>query len=256
MSTFSPNLCDDETSHHDTRILHIEGIHNLRDLGGLPARGTHQTAGRRLYRSEFFKLAGTAANAVSGLGLRLVVDLRREDEVLHERLNWEDFGVAYLNRPLRLSEGTSWTAGYHLYLETDPRYFAEVIRTLANPDNHPALFHCAGGKDRTGVIAAMLLDLAGVPRGDIVADFALTRRGLAPIIERLQQEEHYKAVRKLSLDEHMPKVEKMVEFFDWLDVKWGGSEHWLLHNGMRPEEISAFRSAVLVQDAGAKLPNE
>lgn len=231
-----------------SRVFSSTGqVNNLRDLGGLRTTDGRALARSRLYRSEFLPLATDADRAVvEGLNLKLVVDLRRTGELHAELVNWNDLGVEHQHHPLRLRKGDSWTAGYHQYLEIDPGGVSAAVRALANPDNHPALFHCAAGKDRTGVIAALLLDLAGVVRDEIATDYAMTGNTLEIVLARLASLEPYRpSLYGTPIEEHRPYAATMHRFFDWLDDNWGGAEPWLLKHGMTSDEISNYRKAIV-----------
>jgi len=228
------------------RIISLAGAHNIRDLGGLPTVDGRHTVHGRLFRSEFLASPDTHADpARELLGLRTVVDLRRLGETAFEQVPWGDHAVDLVHVPLRLETGSSWHAGYHRYLVDGSERVAAAVRTLIDPDRGPALFHCAAGKDRTGVIAAVILDMLGVTHEAIVEDYMLTERGIAPILERVSSLEPYRAqLQGTPIEEHLPRRELMVEFLEWLNAA-GGARTWLLEHGV-PEEELAEAEATLV----------
>lgn len=229
------------------RIVELNGANNIRDLGGCNTASGSNTRTQQLYRSEFFEIDG-ATTEPNPLRLRTVVDLRRTAEVEFERVAWESsYGVAYHNISLSLPSGNSWTADYNQYLIADPQAVVNVIGILTDPDNYPALFHCAGGKDRTGVVAAILLSLAGVERNEIVQDYLLTEIGLPEVIARVSSKSFYeKSVQAIPYETHIPKQEKIEAFLDWLDSTWGGAENWLIEHGLPSEILMRYRDAILV----------
>lgn len=239
---------DELVAGHGSRIIAIPGIHNLRDLGGLPAGGRRSALGH-LYRSENPRNVRLMADA---LGLATVVDLRRAEELI-QPVDWGSIDVDYLHTPLVSSHGNSWTAGYTQYLESSPKAIVAAIRKLTRPENHPALFHCAAGKDRTGIIAALLLDLLEVSRDAIVADFALTGDSIEAIIEQLAKADPYRnMLAGMTPEQHLPHEDKLWEMFSVLDKRWGSSEEWLVGNGMPEEEIAAYRAIMLADDSDVK----
>ncbi|TQC48208.1 tyrosine-protein phosphatase [Rhodococcus sp. WS4] len=235
-----------DTIINDQRIITLHGANNIRDLGDCSAPSGRHTRPQQLYRSEFFEVDG-ATTEPNPLRLRTVVDLRRTEEVEFERVAWESsYGVAYYNIPLSLPTGNSWTADYNQYLIADPDAVVKVIAILTDPDNYPALFHCAGGKDRTGVVAAILLALAGVDRNEIVQDYLLTEIGLPEVIARVSSKTLYeKSLQAIPYERHIPKQDKIEAFLDWLDSTWGGVENWLTVHGLPPEALTRYRDAIL-----------
>lgn len=113
--------------------------------------------------------------------MRTVVDLRRPDE-LRSRPNVfaSSPDVRYLHHPVfeQSTRSVDWPASlvalYREMLDQRGPFLARTVAALAEPDALPALVHCTVGKDRTGIIVALLLAVAGVPAATIVADYALT----------------------------------------------------------------------------------
>lgn len=236
------------------RAVRLAGVHNLRDLGGLLTVDGRRTATGRLFRSEFLAAPATLADpALHALGLRSVVDLRRHGEVAHEQVAWGDHDIDVHHVPLRLDRGTTWHAGYHRYLVDGPDRVVDVVRVLIDPSRQPALFHCAAGKDRTGTVAALVLAAAGVTREEILADYALTAHGLAPVLARVADEEPYRAqLAGTTLEDHQPRPEIMSALLDWLDDGWGGARGWLLSHGITQDELTAHEAAMVEPSSGSR----
>ncbi|MBB6557008.1 tyrosine-protein phosphatase [Nonomuraea rubra] len=173
-------------------IRHIEftNLCNFRDVGGYAAKDGRSVRWRRLYRADSLGwLTGADLTAFRALRVRSVIDLRHPFEVEKAGRVPETEGQLYQNLPI---EGRRWdTAAYSEELGV-ARYLADrylevtedgvanlrtALETIARADNAPVVVHCAAGKDRTGVLTALVLSLAGVSEDDIVADYALT--GLA-----------------------------------------------------------------------------
>jgi protein tyrosine/serine phosphatase len=115
-----------------------------------------------------------------------------------------------------------------------------------NPDFHPALFHCAAGKDRTGVLSALLLNVLGVARESIGEDYAMTAQALPQVLERLTGIEPYRASLKGAVAaDHEARAETIVDFLEALDQQHGGAEAWLRAHGLAGQELDAFRGAML-----------
>ncbi|WP_371516455.1 tyrosine-protein phosphatase [Kitasatospora sp. NBC_01300] len=170
-----------------TRQLTFERLHNFRDLGGLPAADGRSVRRGLLYRSDSLgKLTSPAdLDRLQALGVRTVIDLRYPWEIAAKGRVPDYEGLVYHNlsiehRPYDQAE---------IDPDVDPwRYLAdrfaevtedgveeirEALEVIAAAEE-PAVFHCASGKDRTGLIAALVLTLLGVSEDVIAADFALT----------------------------------------------------------------------------------
>lgn len=124
---------------------------------------------------------------------------------------------------------------------------ARVITTIAAADAG-AVFHCAAGKDRTGVISAILLGLLGVPDDVIVADYVATRENLDAIVDRLSALEGYRAMlAALPPDTMHANPETMVEFLERLRAAHRSVEVYARHAGVTADAISRLRGRLLVE---------
>lgn len=186
---------------HGSRFLALAGADNVRDLGGLPVAGGRRTRARRLVRAELTHALTEADIRLLSvdLNLRTLIDLRGDDEVLVAPLLWPEDHIHRLHCPLPFRRGQTPPGGRHDfistylgYLELDPIPLVRAIRALLDPDNHAVLFHCAAGKDRTGVLSAIVLEILGVPRETIAADYALSGTRIHRVVARLAPIEIYR----------------------------------------------------------------
>lgn len=168
------------------RHVAFNRLHNFRDLGGYVAGDGRTVTWGRIYRSDSLaKLAGDDWDRFLGLGVRVVIDLRYPWEIAAKGRVPEHDGMTYVNlsiehRPYDQAEidpdVDPWRHLADRYAEVaadgagELRQALEVIAGGAGP----LVFHCASGKDRTGILAALVLSLAGVAEEQIVEDFALT----------------------------------------------------------------------------------
>jgi len=187
-----------------TRLLPLIGAYNFRDLGGYPTVDGRFTRWGRLYRSDtLHELTGDDLELLRGIGLTSVIDLRTKGEV--ERSGRGVLGsepIRYLNVSILPEEGGENQAApatridavsgrYLSYLEVGKSAFVESFAVMADPDNYPLVFHCQAGKDRTGVLAALLLSCLGVGRPAIVDDYVLTATRMDLILARLRRDPYF-----------------------------------------------------------------
>ena len=110
----------------------------------------------------------------------------------------------------------------------------------------PALVHCAIGKDRTGVLVALLLDAAGVDHDEIVADYARSGERMAPIIERwMTNNPSSTMTEQLAAFTAMAPAETMVQVLDHLATRWGGAAGFLADHGVSDAEVATWREVLV-----------
>lgn len=186
------------------RLIALEGAHNVRDLGGYATGTGAITRWRSLLRSDgLHLLTASDVDTLLGEGLLTVIDLRNAHELALEANPFRaNRRVRYHNTPLFSAlapieaartgpEPFDMAARYCEAIDTCQPAIAEVLHIISGAPDGLVLFHCSAGKDRTGVISAILLAIAGVEEDVIVEDYALTATIAVPLIERLRA----KAVR-------------------------------------------------------------
>ena len=178
------------------RLVALQGALNCRDLGGYPTVDGRSTRWGLVYRSDGLdQLTDADLALVEDLGIRLVIDFRADQEVdaapsrlpEHPRLRrrrlpiGEEVAATSVLARIQAGEITVLTADdvaatYARILDDAAPVFGSALTDLADGENRPALFHCTAGKDRTGLMAMLLLGALGVTNDDIVADYVLTTR--------------------------------------------------------------------------------
>ena len=258
--------------------LELEGAANARDVGGLPTEDGGTVAERRLLRSD--NLQGLSPRdvklLVDDLGLTTVVDLRGTPEVTQEGPGplksvesvrhhhfsvlpesggatdaaADDVGDAlYLSRRQRTLErfpGDVMTALYLGYLEDRPDSIVGALRAIASAPG-AALVHCAAGKDRTGVVTAFALSVAGVRREAVIADYAASGERIREILDRLRASPTYAPDldKRPDDEDHRPKPETMTLFLDQVDQRYGGVPAWLAKHDFEARDVAALRGKLL-----------
>jgi protein-tyrosine phosphatase len=240
----------------DTSRSEISGLVNFRDLGGHPTRDGITRAGR-VFRSD--SLAHAAPDDVVHLveerGVRTVVDLRGAAEVdAFPNRPMADAGVTIHHVPLidpekREQSGLDWETMtlvdlYQFLLDSAGAEFVEVLQIIAEPANHPLVFHCAAGKDRTGVLVALVLDAVGVQRSAVLADYMLSAEQVPAMFRRWTAAAG--EPMPADLTPHLPRVEVMATVLARLDAEHGigevgGAAGWLRANGLDVADLDRLR---------------
>jgi protein-tyrosine phosphatase len=249
----------------ERRLAFEHGCFNARDLGGLVT-----TEGRRVrpgvvYRADgLHRLPAPEIERLAEAGIRTVVDLRTHDEleaapsvalgdrdepievrhlpVIDKVWPRELFGPEIDDDPVGFL-----VARYVEMLDEGATAIAEVFALLADPARRPLAFHCSAGKDRTGVVAALVLGLVGVGDDDIAEDYAHSAEAMAELIDWIRTNRPQAAT---SMDEQ-PKAylscpaDAMHGFLDALRQRHGDVASYLGSIGVPAATIAAVRDAVL-----------
>lgn len=247
--------------------IDLEGANNVRDLGGLRA-GDRLTRTGVLLRSDALNelTPSDVRHLVDERGLAHVVDLRSA----HERI---ERGRGPLgDTPVRYTEvevigpddlarradarAAAFAAGlppervlgdgYVELLELGGAAFTEAFRRILEPGGAPALVHCAIGKDRTGVLVALLLDVAGVDHDEIVADYARTGERMAPVIARWVDADTGTTINEqVAAFSAMAAPATMEQVLDVLHDRWGGATGFFGGHGVDDVDLDRWRSMLL-----------
>lgn len=217
---------------------------NFRDLGGLRTQDGRRLREGLLFRSEFphWLMDGSRPAVVP----RTVVDLRRCSEISLEDVDWIG-GMGTRVCRISLASGSVAFAEAHAdsYLASGHELLAVAVSRVVAPGALPAHFFCAGGKDRTGLLAIVVLELLGVVREDIARDFAATGAGIADVLDRLARHSYYRELfGERPPEAFQPVTASMDAVLAWLEEN-GGAEAWAVSAGIRPDWIMQFREAVL-----------
>jgi protein-tyrosine phosphatase len=241
------------------RSIELRLVFNVRDLGGLPTAD-----GRVVHRGHVFRADGVQRlrdddlETVRKLGLRTVIDLRTAGEISRGgRFPVEQHPVDWHSLPMirRMwsDDALVATTGaadflrdrYLEMLDEGADSLVEIAGLVA--DGQPALFHCAAGKDRTGVVAAFLLGLLGVDRDAIVADYHATAGAMAAFVDWLTTE-HPEAIDAMTGQppEYLEAPpEAMAGFLDAVDGRYGSMAGLARHLGVPADTIAQLRATLL-----------
>ena len=230
-------------------------LQNVRDIGG---RGLRPGV---LYRSDAPR-EGDAPPDLAPWPPRTVVDLRSEEEIGPRHpltgpdtdIVWEELAVDASLAHMLEDEDTAPDDLGVLYLQmlrTTAPALVRIVRLIATRPP-PVLVHCAAGKDRTGLAIAVALSAVGVPREQVVEDYARTQANMPGVLERISTDprmpggpdaiERVRVERPQLLDAPAAAMEAALDELDDAD----GAAEWLLRNGLSDAELSALRERLLV----------
>ena len=234
----------------------VPGAVNLRDVGGLPA-GDRRTRSGVLFRSgNLARLDDAGIAALSRLGLKRIIDLRADDEVMWAPSRVGDMTVTTQRAPLFLGSVESFFADdvsldemYRRLVEESADRVVAVVRGILA--DQPVLVHCTVGKDRTGVTVALALAAAGVDEDAVVADYARTE-GLLPAsrnrrVVMMLRAMHPRSVHLEDLVMHSP-APVMAALLARVTEQYGSAADYLRAHGLSDEEVGELRSILIDED--------
>jgi protein-tyrosine phosphatase len=242
------------------RTLVLEGCVNFRDLGGYRTRDGHQIGWRRLFRADGLnRLSDSDRSLLTELGLATVIDLRTVDEAEQRgRFPVDEVPVRYVDLPLTdvlpspeelpdWGEASYVASRYGRMVEEGGPVLTQAIEVLATAGSLPAVVHCSAGKDRTGVLSALVLAFLDVPDETIVEDYALSAAAMDRLLERLKAEypDSVEEVEKFAPAILHVVPETMEEFLESIRTDYGSYERLAAALGVT-EAIAQLRGNLLV----------
>jgi len=247
----------DQQNPHDRR-LRCDPCLNIRDVGGYHTADGATIRWRTLLRGDnLCRLTPKGCASLLGHGVQTIIDLRHTDEIESAIHPFGPLGphattVQYRHVPIRDPEDAALLAAvqaatsqldiYRLTLDRCAARFAAIMRAILDAPPGAIIVHCNVGKDRTGIVIAMLLALAGVPDETIVADYAVSAGYLQPLYE-----ERLAAGLVMNRDDWLSEPETMRAFLEHLETVHGGARRYLLSASLTDEEIERLRSRLRTQ---------
>jgi protein-tyrosine phosphatase len=241
------------------RLVPLTGAFNFRDLGGYPAGPGRVTRWGTLFRSDsLHDLTGPDVDRIESLRITTIIDLRTDRELEHTgRGPLADRPIGFHHSSVIGEGGGEVVAApapagedlserYLWYLEGGRQALVGALVVLADPAHLPAVFHCAAGKDRTGVLAALVLDMLGVDPAVIVADYLITRDRMPLILDRYRTDPAF-AERMAAVPASRFGVEAstMEGFLHGLRSRYGGARAWAADAGVPSEALEAMTGHLL-----------
>ena len=249
-----------------SRDLVWDGLLNVRDLGGHPTEDGDETRFGSVVRADSVRqLSDDGWKALVDYGMKTVVDLRTSEEleadppaelpveVLHipfletDRGDWPEI-ESELEAVVKAAPdvATATRDVYLVFLEHYAQNVAAAIRAVADAPEGGVVIHCAGGKDRTGLVTAFLLHLAGVSTEEIARDYALSE-------ERLRTR-HEKWIAEAETEEERERLRRVTQtpadsikgVFAELERRYGSVQGYLRHGGLTGDELARARARLRV----------
>jgi len=236
------------------RRLDWDGCLNVRDLGGhLTEDGGETRTGAVVRADSVRRLTDAGWQSLMEYGIRRIVDLRlaselEEDapgeapvEVVHVSFLEHvplDRQIEIFQRWIDAPDDVSATRdGYLEMLDSYRKNVADAVAAVAGAPEGGVLIHCMGGKDRTGLLAALLLRLAGVPVADIAADYGLSADNIKPLWQQWVEDAGDENERELRRRLSASPSEAMVQVLETLERERGSVRAYLLDAGVSEDDL-------------------
>jgi protein-tyrosine phosphatase len=239
------------------RELSWDGCLNVRDLGGHQTTDGGETRYGEIVRADSIRqLTDAGWQALVEYGIRTVVDLRGDHElrddpprelpvdVVHVPFmetndeEWREIETQIdATRAAAPDFPTSTRDVYLIFLERFQENAAASLRAVGRAPEGGVVVHCVGGKDRTGLLCAFLLHLAGVGIDEIAADYALSEERLRPRHEAWVAEAATEAEREWIERVSQTPADAMVGVFDELERRYGGVRAFLRGGGANDDDL-------------------
>lgn len=244
----------------------VEGAVNLRDLGGYRTTDGSVVRVGRIYRSGMMHTITPAGLATlrDTLGLRTVVDLRNAEEIEADGVSpFEDYGIIWRNAPIGgetvttpeerrervkayVANEVDWCESYVRMTNRNAAALRDLFELMADSASAPLVFHCSGGRDRTGVGAALLLSSLGVDDETIALDYALTGDLLQPHVDRFRRQMEGVGMTRESWARLLEtSADAMRRFLVYLREEHNGAEAYLRDVGVSAAAFTAARQHLL-----------
>jgi protein tyrosine/serine phosphatase len=244
---------------YEPNHLDWPGLDNVRDLAGMPTIDGGRIAPEALIRADSLdKLVDDeGCDLVREAGVSRIVDLRRKGESPRAHPFADD--TTYVSVPVQDpadsdNQHLTLVEIYLTMLDLRPELFAQAVAAIADAPEGAVVVHCAGGKDRTGMVVALALSIAGAAPEVIAADYALTEARLAEAdrayLERFTDPDRRGVVRALQAT----PASNMLTVLDHLHTRYGGVDAYLRSGGMTDDQLERLRTR-LVSPGLAGVPD-
>jgi protein-tyrosine phosphatase len=250
------------------RRLPLQGSVNFRDLGGYQTRDGRRIKWGKIFRSDHLsRLTDSDLVFLQQLKIQSVCDFRTSTEI-RKRPDRFPLGAAgkYFHLPLdhlkfdptdlfeKLKQGdTTWLtrefliAGYISNIDRSAAVWGTVFKRLAEPDHLPLVFHCTGGKDRTGTCAALILLTLGVSEKTVIYDHGLSNTFLTDVVDKIYTQFEALGINRRKIAPYFSAPRYCIEaLLAHIRKKYGSAADYLkLKAGVTEEILGRIREELL-----------
>lgn len=226
------------------RRFNFKKVYNLRELGGYcTPNGSLTREGVFLRSDTLTHIQEDELDLLKAYGLTTVIDLRHDgetgsepDPLMHDpKIDYQNIAVLDYARFTLEDMNRILLSDLYRTMAENSGFISRVFTALAEAKG-AALFHCSAGKDRTGIIAALLLKLAGVEDTDIIADYQVSATYLVP--KYIDREED---LSRQFINLFDSKPETMANFLDYLKTNYKDIDHYFEARGVGPDILARLR---------------
>ena len=247
--------------------MQLDGAVNFRDIGGYLTESGRRVLPGKVFRSdELGDLSDNDLSKLKEMGLQFIFDLRNRREVKKktDRIP-PGFPFKYVHAPIYEKEpkgeylpailfnrhrlGDILAERYFFMIEKRAEAFGKILSHFADPQNFPIVYHCTAGKDRTGLITALILSILGVPEETIVADYSLSNLGFDHYFQEFVEDARHAAMGVKDIEfqgffiVHPDWIQRIL---DHLKEQYGSVERYLIEKAnMDPLTIDQIRANLL-----------
>ncbi|MDG1839994.1 MAG: tyrosine-protein phosphatase [Dehalococcoidia bacterium] len=245
------------------QMIETTGTFNFRDFGGYTTSTGRQIKSNLLLRCGSPDLIETdeARSLQETFSIRSIIDLRHPDELRPTRgalvpLVDNRYHLSVIDDSQSMKSNTAALDVAYGIGQSGPRYFSllergeamwrEVVSVILNPDSYPILAHCTAGKDRTGLTAALLLDLLGVDADTIAEDYALSSQSADRLYDYLiEGGRELEGTRQEAIERMLTPRKYMDDFLSLLYENYGDAEAYVKKLGFTEADINDIRQFLL-----------
>lgn len=243
-----------------TRSLEWNGCVNVRDLGGVPTPAGETRFGAYVRADNIRRLSDNGWRALADHGVVRIVDLRWPEELEEDPPRDVDIDVVHVSLLGELDADYKddietymaagdptgyWSSSYTIILDSYRENFGRALSAIADAPDGAVLFHCAGGKDRTGLISALLLRLAGASIDAIADDYALSEANLARGPRTWIESAPDERVRRQREFMQQTPAAAMARTLEQLEERHGCVEGYLRAAGLDDEQLARLRERLV-----------
>lgn len=225
------------------KTVQFKNMMNMRDLGGYTTSSGKKTKYGMLIRSDVpHNLDENEVKEILDLGITTVIDFRTEAEINKKPCVFSSLNnIKYYNFPMlggdKMPPSEDLIAPGYFNMIEDKSTIYKIMKVIADSKNG-VLYHCSAGKDRTGVISALILSLAGVNKEEIAEDYFVSWGNMKKLIDELARKNPNFVIFE-------NRKEYIEDFLDMMTNKYGSARGYLMEIGLSADEVNRINSKLV-----------